>query len=380
MATEEPLLTPNELWRERGKLLLRILAALAITFVFLCSVQMLGESFKMANEEFTKKLFDRARNPFVGVFVGLLVTSLIQSSSCTTSMLVGLVASGTMSVGMAIPVVMGANIGTTVTNTLVAMGHVTRRNEFRRAIACSTMHDFFNMLSVIVLLPIEACTHILQNGATWLSSVFDNVLHFAKPNSPLKAAIKFIVGQVAAVCGRLPDKWAAIAMAVFGALVLFLSLWLLTKVLKSLLLGKVEDVMGKYLDRHGPVGIVIGAGATAAVQSSSVTTSFFVPIVAAGILKPRQVYPMVLGANLGTTITAVLAAIGAGSVAGMTLAFAHMLFNVCGILVFYTIPAMRLPVWLSERFAIFATRWRALAIAYIVVAFYIIPFLLIFVV
>ena len=87
---------------------------------------------------------------------------------------------------------------------------------------------------------------------------------------------------------------------------------------------------------------------------------------------------MVLGANLGTTVTALLAALGGGNVAGLTLAFSHLLFNICGLLIFYPIPKLRLPIWLSERFAGIAVRWRILVIAYILVAFYAIPVTLIF--
>jgi len=370
--------SPRRPLSARLGLALRILAAIGVTFIFLCSVGLLGRSFEMANREFTRNLLDRASNPFVGVFVGILVTSLIQSSSATTSMLVGLVATGMMPVRVAIPAVMGANIGTTVTNTIVAMAHVTRRTEFRRAIACSTMHDFFNMLNVLVLLPAEYYTHFLERMAAFLAREFDMVTHFSAPKSPIKLAIKWIVRGVEGVCGRLPEPWAAILMAGAGVVVLFVSLWLLTRILKSLMIGRIENTLNSYLDRHGPVGIAIGAAATAAVQSSSVTTSFFVPIAAAGLLRPRQVYPLVLGANLGTTVTALLAAIGAGEAAGLTLAFAHLLFNVCGVLLFYPVRRLRFPIWLAEHFAVIAVRRRAMAVLYVIGAFYVVPFLLIF--
>lgn len=359
-------------------LLVRIVAALAITFLFLVSVKIIGSGFKMASRSFTEGLIQHAENPLVGVFVGVLVTSLLQSSSATTSMLVGLVATGLMPVRVAIPVVMGANIGTTVTNTLVAMGHVTRPMEFRRAIACSTMHDFFNMLSVALFLPLEMSTHFLERTAGFVARRFDSLTHVSAPTSPLSVAMKPFVGCVKAVCVRLPGYWAVAAMAVIGGVLLFVSLWLLTRVLKSLLLGKVEGVLGKYLDRHGPVGILIGAGTTAAVQSSSITTSFFVPLAAAGVLKPKQIYPLVLGANLGTTVTALLAALGAGGLAGLTLAATHLLFNVCGLLVFYPFPRLRIPIRLAMWFARLAVRRKLLAIGYIVVVFYVVPLVLIF--
>ena len=366
--------------RLRNKLILvaKIAAALVITFIFLTSVKIMSTSFKMANKSFTEGLIERASSPLIGVFVGILVTSLIQSSSATTSMLVGIVASGMMPVHVAIPVVMGANVGTTVTSLIVAMGHITRPNEFRRAIACSTMHDFFNILSTIIILPLELATGFLQKSAEFLAGYFENVTKFSTPESPLKMAMAPIVNFVKGMCSGLEGYWGPVAMALVGAIILFISLWLLTKVLKSLMLGKVENMLGTYLDRHGPIGIAIGAGTTAAVQSSSVTTSFFVPLSAAGLLKPKQIYPMVLGANLGTTITALLAALS-GNAAGLTLAFAHLLFNISGLLIFYPFPKLRFPIMLARRLSHIVVRRRILGVVFILATFYLVPLALIFI-
>ena len=376
----EPVSIPDTPGRMALRLLilcLRIAAAILVTFVFLTSVNVLSSGFKMAGSGAVEGLIETAKNPFVGLFVGILVTSVLQSSSATTSMLVGLVSADVIGIRMAIPIVMGANIGTTVTNTIVAMGHVTRPREFRRAVTCSTMHDFFNMLCVIVILPIELTTHILERSATFLSGLFAGVSGVKVESSPLKRAMKPIVTWLQHQCEALPGYWGSVVMVAIGIVVLFIALYFLTRILKSLMLGKVEGVLGGYLDKFGPAGIVIGAGATAAVQSSSVTTSFFVPLAAAGILKPRQIYPLVLGANIGTTITALLASL-AGKEAGMTLAFTHLLFNIAGLLIFYPIPQMRIPIWLADRFGRMAVRHRALAVGYVVVAFYVIPLTLIF--
>jgi len=368
--------------RSRLILLFKIIAAILVTFFFLTSVNMLSASFKMANEirpTLVSGIMGRAASPLVGVLVGVFVTSLLQSSSATTSILVGLVAasSGAMPIDVAVPMVMGANIGSTVTNTIVAMGHVTRRIEFRRAIACSTMHDFFNMLSVIILLPLELATGFLQKSGAFLAGLFENVTDFSAPTSPLKRAMAPIVDLAGDLCGGLSGYWGVLAMAAVGIICLFIALYLLTKVLKSIMLGKVETLLGVYLDRHGPIGIAIGAGATAAVQSSAVTISFCVPLSAAGVLKPKQIYPLVLGANLGTTVTALLAALG-GNVNGLTLAFAHLLFNICGLLIFYPFPRIRFPIWISNRFSRIVARRRWLAPVYVLSAFYLLPLGLIF--
>ena len=378
-----PVLLPSrERVRDRLVLLLRIVVAVVVTFFFLTSVRILSASFQMANglnPTLVDSIIARAASPLIGVLAGVFVTSLLQSSSATTSMLVGLVAasSGAMPISVAVPMVMGANIGSTVTNTIVAMGHVTRRIEFRRAIACSTMHDFFNMLSVVILLPLELATGFLQKSGTFLAERFESITHFSAPTSPIKVAMAPILSSAESLCSRLPGYWAVFGMALLGLVCLFVSLYVLTRVLKSLMLGKVENLLGAYLDRHGPLGIAIGAGATAAVQSSAVTISFCVPLSAAGVLRPKQIYPLVLGANLGTTITALLAALG-GNVHGLTLAFAHLLFNVCGLLIFYPFPKMRIPILISERFSNVVARWRPLAPIYVLVTFYLVPLTLIF--
>jgi sodium-dependent phosphate cotransporter len=233
-------------------------------------------------------------------------------------------------------------------------------------------------MSVLILLPLEAATGFLRTAAEFLAREFNMVTQFSSPKSPIKALIKAVAEPAISACEKLEGYWGPGLLAVIGVGVLFVALYLLTKVLKSLMLGRIEKMLGSYLDRHGPIGILVGAGATAAVQSSSVTTSFFVPLAGAGVLKPRQIYPMVLGANLGTTATALVAAIGKGNVGGLTLAFTHLLFNICGLLIFYPFPRLRLPIWLSHRFAIIAVRYRLLAMGYVVAAFYGIPLLLIF--
>jgi sodium-dependent phosphate cotransporter len=100
-------------------------------------------------------------NPVAGMLVGVLVTVLVQSSSTSTSIVITMVAAELLTVKQAIPLIMGANIGTSVTSTIVAMGQIGQVDEFQRAFAAATVHDMFNFLSVIVMLPTEAATGLL---------------------------------------------------------------------------------------------------------------------------------------------------------------------------------------------------------------------------
>ena len=115
--------------------------AIFFLYFFLVSIKLLEKGIKTLGAEYTDALFESVSNPFAGLLVGILCTVLVQSSSVTTATIVGLVGSGVLSLEYAIPMVMGANIGTTVTNTLVSFGHVRREQEFKRAFAASTMHD-----------------------------------------------------------------------------------------------------------------------------------------------------------------------------------------------------------------------------------------------
>jgi sodium-dependent phosphate cotransporter len=129
--------------RRHGRVVARSILLLGAVYGFLLSVALMEAGFKEFGGRFSERLLSVTANPFIGLMIGLLATSIVQSSSCTTSIMVGMVASGTLTVANDIPMVMGANIGTTVTNTIVSLGHVARRGEFRRAFAAATVHDFF---------------------------------------------------------------------------------------------------------------------------------------------------------------------------------------------------------------------------------------------
>ena len=118
-----------------------------LIYTFLVGVSALEKGIKIMGEDTQERLFLSVSNPIAGLCVGILGTVLVQSSSASTSIIVGLVATKGISVDAAIPMIMGANIGTTVTNTLVSLGHIRQPAEFKRAFAAATVHDFFNVLA-----------------------------------------------------------------------------------------------------------------------------------------------------------------------------------------------------------------------------------------
>ena len=149
---------------------LRASFVFGLIYTFLVGVSSLESWIKVMGADTQERLFSSVSNPVAGLFIGILGTVLVQSSSASTSVIVGLVGTGALGVGDAVPMVMGANIGTTVTNTLVALAHMRQSDEFKRAFSAATVHDFFNLLAVSIILPIELATKILSNSAERISS------------------------------------------------------------------------------------------------------------------------------------------------------------------------------------------------------------------
>jgi sodium-dependent phosphate cotransporter len=370
-------MTFKDILKKAGK----TISVIALLYIFLVSISLLSASFKSFGEEFAHRLIQTTSNPFVGLFIGILATTIIQSSSTTTSMIVGFVASGALTVENAVPMVMGANIGTTVTNTLVSLGHITRKEEFKRAMSCSSVHDLFNMFTVIILLPLELATGYLRRAATFLAGRFGQYGGI-KIMNPLKAVIKPVVNHIeqtlTETTGLQPTP-AGIIMLVLALVLLFTALIFIVKIMKSSTAKRAEIVFNKILGRSSFIGLLMGMTFTAIVQSSSITTSILVPVVAAGITTVETVFPITMGANIGTTVTAILAAL-TGNIAGVTIAFVHLLFNLTGIAIVYNIRVIRNAIiGAAKGLANICTRHRALALVYVFGVFYIFPGLLIFI-
>jgi sodium-dependent phosphate cotransporter len=345
----------------------------AILYAFLVGLDMMGIAFKLFGGDFAETLITTTANPFVGLFVGILATSLVQSSSTTTSITVGLVAAGALTINGAIPIIMGANIGTSVTNTIVSLAHVSRREEFQRAFAGATLHDFFNWMAVLILFPLEYFTGFLsrssQEMTAWLAGVGGIEIF-----NPLKAIVRPTAEMVSGLLGE-----SGLLTLLVGVGLLMGSLKLLVDLLKVIMSDRAEQVLHRTLFRSPVAAVLAGAAMTVMVQSSSITTSAIVPLVGAGVVSLEQLFPFTVGANIGTTITAMLAALSTGSPAAVTVAFAHLLFNLSATLLIYVpTPLRRIPLALARGLGKLGGENRVLAAAYIVVVFFGIPLLLLF--
>ena len=316
-----------------------------------------------------ENLIQTTTNPLVGLFIGILATSIIQSSSSTTSIVVGLVAGGVLTVPNAIPIIMGANIGTSVTNTLASITQIRRNGEFERSFSAAIVHDFFNVLAVIVIFPLQYFTNFLGHAATFMGEQFQHIggLKFL---SPVKAITKPVVGVFRDIIGEYP--WILLVLAL---VFLLFSLSQMVKALKILIMTKAEAWFDRYLFKTAVRALFVGLLLTVMVQSSSITTSLAVPLAGAGLLTLVQIFPYTLGANIGTTVTAILAALVTGNLSAIIVAFAHLLFNISGMIIWW--PLKIIPITLAENFARVATRKKIIPILYILVVFFLIPILLI---
>ncbi|XP_029788430.1 sodium-dependent phosphate transport protein 2B isoform X2 [Suricata suricatta] len=363
-------------WSERntkGKILCvfqgigKFILLLTFLYFFVCSLDVLSSAFQLVGGKVAGQFFSNnsiMSNPVAGLVIGVLVTVLVQSSSTSSSIVVSMVASSLLTVRAAIPIIMGANIGTSITNTIVALMQAGDRNEFRRAFAGATVHDFFNWLSVFVLLPLEAATHYLEILTNLVLETFNFKNGEDAPallkviTDPFTKLIiqldKKVINQIAmndeeaknkslikiwcdtftnvtqmnvtvpspenctspslcwsdssytwtiknvtyteniAKCqhifvnSSLPDLAVGIILLLASLLVLCGCLVMIVKLLGSVLRGQVAVVIKKTLNTDFPfpfawvtgyLAILVGAGMTFIVQSSSVFTSAMTPLI-----------------------------------------------------------------------------------------------------
>ncbi|MDO5454469.1 MAG: Na/Pi symporter [Corynebacterium sp.] len=364
-----------------------VVVAVAI-WVLITAVSAIGSGFGMAAGDQAEELFQFAENPFVGLMIGVLATVLTQSSSTTTSITVGMVAGG-LPIEVAIPILFGANIGTTVTSTLVSLGMANDKVMFRRGFAAASVHDMYNLISVLIFFPLELIFAPLQRSSEWLSdqlagedagpvgALFDGLgAAVSFLTDPGVDALEWAVSPLGAVGG-------GITLILLGVILILAVISFIGKMLKALLVGTAQKVFHNAIGR-GPVsGVASGTLVTVLVQSSSTTTSLAVPLAATGKFSLQQIFPFVVGANIGTTITALIAAFGFSGIEGqaaLQAAFVHLLYNVFAALLIMSLPGLRtLPRKGAELLARLGAENKLYVAVWVVGIFLAIPALLILV-
>ncbi|MCK5591172.1 MAG: Na/Pi symporter, partial [Candidatus Pacebacteria bacterium] len=204
-------------------------------------------------------------------------------------------------------------------------------------------------------------------------------LNFLSPVKELtKPVSKFILHELTNLIDSSSSNqlmgWVGLVLAI---ILLLVALKYMVSALKILVVSKAKIWFDKYLFSTAGRAFTVGILLTILVQSSSITTSLVVPMAGAGLLTLIQIFPYTLGSNIGTTVTAMLAALMTGSLAAITVAFAHLLFNISGILVWW--PFKKVPITLAEKFAEYSTKNKLIPVAYVLIMFFIIPILVIFI-
>lgn len=457
-------------------------------YIFLCGLQLLGESFEAIGGGGAGRIFNGLDNPIAGLMVGILATVLVQSSSTSTSIVVGLVGANQLTVSQSIPIIMGANIGTSVTNSIVSMGFVGDRVDLQRAFSAATVHDCFNVLSVVTLFPLELITgaFLPEGGILYTftqalaeslmggqagGDLFDSPIKlitkpvqefFLKNNAnviyaltidvdgspsqavnetacqPLSSLSRLLQGieqnlqdcsQYFCVSDVLDSSWARIdgyetliqcqgyitdppapcaeephcyinggeydrnyvqqapiiisgILAPLGdqlggtvglviALVLLVAgLYMLTRTLHWLFSGSAKQCIVAATDLNDYLAMLVGLAMTIVAQSSSVVTSALVPFAALGLITLEKMLPLTLGSNIGTTCTALIAALSAFTLNAVHIALCHLFFNIFGILIWFPIPFIRGVVLFSARtLGLYAAEYRSAPLIYILVVF-----------
>lgn len=351
----------------------------ALVYGLIVAVNVVGDGFGLATASGAEQLFEFASNPLIALIIGVVATAAVQSSSTVTSVIVGMVAGG-LPMGIAIPMIMGANVGTSLTSTIVSLGHIREDDEFERAFSAATVHDNFNVLAVAILFPLEVLFSPLERISAVLAEMIPNDASGGFGDfSPMGLVVDPAVAVVSAPGALMPDIWDGVLLIGVGVAMIVGVVTALSKILDRVMVGRARRIMETAVGRGPFSGVGAGATITVMVQSSTTTTSLIVPMAGAGVFSLRQVYPFTLGCNIGTTITALIAAIGVtGPTAGLALqiALVHLLFSLIAIAIIAGIPILRtLPMTMSRILARYAGRSKMYVFGYIGGVFFVMPLL-----
>ena len=238
---------------------------------------------------------------------------------------------------------------------------------------------------VAVLLPLEIMTGFLSQSSHVVAGFVGSLGGGGKMSNPLKVATKAALEPVQSLSQALSDDQtvATVLLIVMSAGIIFGSLGAIVRTLRVLAATRMQPYITRSLDSSAVVANIVGAVVTVMEQSSSITTSVLVPMAGAGIITLRQAFPVTLGSNIGTTVTALLASMAAPAETAhlaIQIAIVHLLFNLTGMALVYPVEAIReIPLKLAEKLAALAVRSRSLALVYVLLLFYGLPALLIFV-
>ncbi|KAM5329789.1 LOW QUALITY PROTEIN: sodium-dependent phosphate transport protein 2C [Glossophaga mutica] len=403
--------------------------------LFICSLDILSSAFQLLGSKVAGDIFKddvALSSPVAGLVIGVLATALVQSSSTSSAIVVSMAASKLLTVQASVPIVMGVNVGTSITSTLVSTAQSGHRDEFRSAFGGWAVLSFFNWLTVLVLVlpplegvaaPLEKLSALVLGAASLQAGRAPDILKVltqplthllvqldadviassAAGNATNGSLIKRWCGAWADTARRaaappltpppaLPPDHRLFAGTVltdlavgFVLLAGSLLLWgaclvLVVRLLSSTLPGRgspgpssPDFPVPRPGWLSGSPAILAGAGLTLVLLSGSVFAAAVLPLLGLGVISLERAYPLLLGSNISMTATALLAALASPSnvlLSALQVALIH--FNLAGTLLCYVVPVLGLPV-LAERFGDLTTRYRWVAVAYLLLSFLLLP-------
>lgn len=398
---------------------LRLITVLAaFSYLFFLAIGLIGQGMKASFREPLQAFLSDGGGRFSELSsfaTGIMGTALVQSSSSVTSMAVVLTQEGVLPLIIAIGIAHGANLGTSVTSTIVAFaaearhgaGSVldrTRRalfaprgQAFRRAAGVAVVHDMFNILMVTgILLAFELPFGLVRRAAAATAGLLGPV---SSAGSGAFSAFSWLAPGTYTkpiTSGLLDLGVPGWVLAILGLPLLFLALRGFSRRMRARVLSRVgatgaqgsERRYARALGRRLLGDSAMGAFArglilTILIQSSSATTSMVVPLAALGFFSVRQIFPFILGANIGTTTTAILAGLGGfgdvGFHAGMTIALSHFYLNTLAVVLVLTVPGLSKSILGSAQWLAASAARRPFVLVLYVVTLAVIAPVLIFV-
>ena len=353
---------------------LQVGLTILLIFIFLLALELITIGGKQLGENYAQEIIRITARPFPALFIGLLATAIIQSSTTITSSIVAMVAAGILSLEAAIPMVMGSNIGTCVTSLMVALGNMGSPKAYKRGFSTASSHVIFNIVSALLFLPLEMETGILGKISHYLAVKISSW-------SPLGQGWFIFHDALLQPAASFLESAAfhqPFIMLPISFILLFICIFSLTALFRFLISGEPGVKRVTAALRNPGLSLFSGIGLTAAIHSSSVTTSMAVMLAATEKVSPKKLFPFVMGANMGTTVTALIAAIGR-SEAALAIAICHFLFNFLGVMIFFPFPAVRKLLYqLAKWSGMMAMRHLWFAFAWILILFFALPFLVIF--
>lgn len=358
--------------------------AAAILMMFLAVYLILDGAYALGSPAIGR-LFDLATNPVIGLLIGVIATSAIQSSTAVTALTVTAVGTGGVSVAVAVPIILGANVGTTITAMIVSFSYLGHRRSFRRAFASASLHTWFNGLFVLVAFILELLFQPLSRTAGLVSDtvVGDAATDTGRELASLFAPLIDAVG-VRGLLGTVMSARAAAVVAILaGTLLILGAIRILNAQLSVLTAATTRTLLERSSGASDALGVLSGALVTMAVNASSVTVSSLLPFAVTRTLKMREALSITLGANVGTTLMSLLAALAVPGPMGalaVQAALVHVSFNVMSALLVIIIPPLReLIIRLAEFSGRVAARGYSAAAAMMATGYFVVPALIILV-